>query len=170
MEKYAKVSICGKYRYWLTRNWSSELNEHKKLVFIMLNPSTADAIDDDPTIRKCKGFAERLGFKGFKVVNLFSYRATNPKDLIKASKNGVNIVGISNYEEIKIAVFKARTVIVAWGANGDNTYLNGQAIAMMKDLQLWVPNKIKALSLTKSGQPCHPLMLPYSCKLIDLKL
>ena len=74
----AVVSDDGLYRYILTRTWDRSL---PALVFCMLNPSTADATVDDPTIRKCIGFAQRLGYGGIIVVNLFAYRATKPREL-----------------------------------------------------------------------------------------
>ena len=77
-EAGALLSSCGTYRYRLWRYWHTE---REPLIFIMLNPSTADAMQDDPTIRKCIGFAKRLGFGGIEVVNLFAYRATDPRDL-----------------------------------------------------------------------------------------
>lgn len=78
----AGISECGTYRYWLCREWSPGLDS---LVWLMLNPSTADATQDDPTIRRCMGFARRWGYGGITVVNLYAYRATNPRDLLTAA-------------------------------------------------------------------------------------
>lgn len=79
MDKGAIISGCGKYRYSLWRTWDKKL---PKVMFIMLNPSTADAYEDDPTIRRCINFAKSWGYGGIVVGNLFAYRATNPKKLI----------------------------------------------------------------------------------------
>ena len=81
MIKSAEISPCGLYRYSLTRKWEAWKGT---VNFIMLNPSTADAQEDDPTIRRCIGFAKAWGYGGIVVTNLFAYRATNPKELKKS--------------------------------------------------------------------------------------
>jgi hypothetical protein len=77
IERTATISDCGRYRYTLGRTWSDE----PPVLFVMLNPSTADADVDDNTISKCIGFAKRWGHGGITVVNLYAWRATNPKEL-----------------------------------------------------------------------------------------
>lgn len=72
MRSHAVLSEDGVYRYRLTREWGENLDACKRVCFVMLNPSTADASKDDPTIRKCIGFATRLGFDALEVVNLFA--------------------------------------------------------------------------------------------------
>jgi hypothetical protein len=89
MLRTAWLSEDGVYRWTLYRR----LRPGQLLTFIMLNPSTADATTDDPTIVKCLGFAARLGFSGIAVVNLYPYRATKPTDLWAAWKRGVDITG-----------------------------------------------------------------------------
>ena len=82
LESTADFSFCGQYRYTLTRVWSLERG---LVLFVGLNPSTADAERDDPTVRRCVGYARRWGFGGVLVANLFAYRATDPRDLLAVS-------------------------------------------------------------------------------------
>ena len=89
MKRSAEISECGKYRWWLRRRWA----DGPVVCFVMLNPSTADAEQDDPTIRRCIGFAQAWGCGALEVRNLFPFRATNPADMLKAAKAGVDIRG-----------------------------------------------------------------------------
>lgn len=91
----ATFSGCGRYRYRLTRELNGALfaGSGRAITFIMLNPSTADANADDPTIRRCKGFARGWGYGRLIIVNLFAFRATDPRDMWKAHEGGVDIVG-----------------------------------------------------------------------------
>ena len=104
----AILSDCGKYRYSLTRNWDSE---KPKVLFIMLNPSTADADNDDPTIRRCINFAKYWGYGGLHVCNLFAYRATNPKELLHID----NPLGDQNIYHMKKLANEAEIIVCAWG-------------------------------------------------------
>ncbi len=101
--------IVQKYRYWLERDKGSN-----PLVFVMLNPSTADAELDDPTIRRCRRFAADNGYTGIVVVNLYAYRATKPKDLFSAD----DPIGQENDNYISTAAL-INDVCCAWGANAD---------------------------------------------------
>lgn len=103
----AVLSSCGLYRYRLTRRWA----EGPAVLFVMLNPSTADATADDPTIRRCIGFAKREGMPAIEVVNLFAFRATKPEDLVKAC----DPVGPANDHHIVEAAGGAGRIIAAWG-------------------------------------------------------
>lgn len=150
----ATISACGKYRYRLSRQWG----DGPVATFIMLNPSTADAAIDDPTIRKCMGFAQRWGMTGIYVGNLFAVRATKPQDMMRAA----DPVGPENEEHLSWMCERAGknggTVICAWGANG--SYMQ-QDRTMLDWLRRWhiAPN---ALRLTrKSRAPEHPLYVPY---------
>src|SRR5262245_43270667 len=115
IERDAVISTCGLYRYHLSRLWDETL---PRVAFIMLNPSTADALIDDATIRKCVGFAKKWGCGSLCVVNLFAYRATKPRDMMKVR----DPVGPENDEYIvKICDDAAQSggqLICAWGANG----------------------------------------------------
>ena len=107
----AEFSACGRYRYWLERRWSAD----SPAVFVMLNPSTADAKIDDPTIRRCMGFAKREGHGGLVVVNLFGWRSSDPRQLVLAD----DPVGPGNTRAIGEALLMGATtsgrVICAWG-------------------------------------------------------
>lgn len=156
--KGAVISNCGAFRYRLWRYWDQPKGA---LVFIMLNPSTADADDDDPTIRKCMGFARHLGFGGIEIVNLFAYRATKPKELKAAGY----LVGPENDRHI-LAVVEAHAslrdnVICAWGANARGLSRPGAVMSMLSSQGV----RPRALHFTDDGIPAHPLMLPYACGL-----
>lgn len=111
MKKDAIISECNLYRYILTRIWDENL---RKCVFIMLNPSTADANLDDPTIRRCINFAKRENCGSLTVVNVSAYRATSPQDI---GKNGCSI-GPENINYINdITKNNDALIIVAWGTN-----------------------------------------------------
>jgi hypothetical protein len=151
----AILSPCGRFRYQLWRYWG---DRGRPLVFIMLNPSTADAHANDPTIRKCIGFAKRLGYDGIEVFNLFAYRATAPADLVRAGYP----VGIQNdlylhYAAVLCATHKSPAVC-AWGANA-----RGLSRAFdVREILLANGAELGALRILADGTPAHPLMLPYS--------
>lgn len=155
MIRSAILSECKTYRYELRRDWNPQI---PRLVFIMLNPSTADSTKDDPTVRKCIGFAGRWGYGGFTIVNLFAFRATDPVDLLVAQKRKVNVVGPENNRFIEQAVGEVDTVVAAWGAIGGPTL---RALEVARTL----PRTSQAIQLTAKGYPCHPLMLAYDSPL-----
>jgi hypothetical protein len=138
------------YRYELWRRWDFSLNMVK---WIMLNPSTADHHIDDPTIKKCMKFARAWGYGGIWVVNLFSYRATDPKKL-KPLGYG-QAVGPCNNGAIIQALSRPGPNIAAWGQGGK---LWNRAEIVMKEV---VPPgiQLQALKLSKDGTPWHPLYL-----------
>ena len=147
VDKTAEISPCGRYRYVLTRTWDASL---PVLVFCMLNPSTADACEDDPTIRRCMGFARREGCGGIAVVNLFAWRATNPDKLpiLDTDKAGPD-----NAAYVAAAV-KGRRVVVAYGG-----HFSAHPFVVMPFLDLLRANaaSIHCLGTTKHGAPRHPL-------------
>ena len=150
----AIIDETHQYRYSLTREWSSL----RRVVWIMLNPSTADARQDDPTIRKCVGFARKWGYGGIEVVNLFAYRATNPNALAKFSQP----IGLDNDFYIRRAVNNnAGLVIPAWGAN---PFAKDRVLPVHR-LLFEVKEIIRCLGITKSGAPRHPLYVPYDTRL-----
>lgn len=155
VDSYARISPCKQYRYTLGRVWDPA---RPRVTFVMLNPSIADAYDDDPTIKKCRGFAERLGFGSLHVVNLFAYRATKPSVMWAARKAGTDIIGPDNDEELRQA-FASGDAIAAWGANGAADPLRVQFVAALARA---AGSRLQALSVTKADDPGHPLMLPYS--------
>ena len=110
----AVFSDCGRYRYSLSRQWVFPQNRAPRTVtFIMLNPSTADETKDDPTIRRCVGFAQAWGFERLEIVNLFAWRSPYPDDLLKSPEP----VGHANDVAIKIAAGNGEIVIGAWGSH-----------------------------------------------------
>lgn len=110
----AVISACGAYRYRLWRVWDAGL---PRVVYVMLNPSTADAVADDPTIRACTAIARRIGAGRLDVVNLYAFRASKPSALVAAAKRGLDVVGPGNDEAIGTAVQDVQMVICAWGAH-----------------------------------------------------
>jgi len=162
MIRTADISECGQFRYMLRRVWTTLL---PPLVFVMLNPSTADGEVDDHTIRKCCEFARLLGFGGIVVVNLFAYRATKPAALKAAGYP----VGPENDAWIRRAVAEmvemgGSTVVCAWGANARRLARPREVLALLRGLGV----KPMALQLTEDGIPNHPLMLPYTCTLLEI--
>jgi hypothetical protein len=141
----AILSARGNYRYQLWRRWSAG----PELLWILLNPSTADAEHDDATIRKCIGFSRRWDYGGLRVINLFAYRATAPADLLAAS----DPVGPEN--DAVIRSLRTRECIVAWGNHGD---FHDRAVQVLKMLR----RPVFCVGITASGQPKHPVRLSYS--------
>lgn len=145
--KTAIISPCHRYRYLLTRRWSSG----PLLGFVMLNPSTADASNDDQTIRRCMEFARREGAGGIRVVNLYALRATDPKEVRKA----IDPFGPGNADHVALAATAAAAtmtpVVCAWGT------LGGDAVAGT----VWALQnrnaRLVCLGKTKDGHPRHPL-------------
>lgn len=143
ISKSAKISDCGLFRYELTRRWG----DGPTCTFVMLNPSTADASVDDPTIRRCIGFAKREGCGALKVVNLFAYRATKPTALLTAT----DPEGPENGNALVSAVADSDgPVIAAWGAWPGARGAGRAAIKRFSD-------KLQCLGRTKDGWPRHPL-------------
>jgi hypothetical protein len=156
IRKTADISPCGLYRYRLTREWG----DGPLLPFVMLNPSTADAEVDDPTIRRCMGFARREGFSGIVVTNVFAFRATNPDDL----RNAVDPLGPRCHEitlaTATYAIANNVPIVCAWGAwAGD---VNGTAAEFVRAGAV-----LKCLGRTKSGCPRHPLYVKGDATLED---
>lgn len=155
MKCSAIFSADQKYRYRLIRNWSGEDGDgtyRDPLVWIMLNPSTADANRDDATIRRCIGFSLNWGFGGIEVYNLFAYRATYPAALLTVK----DPIGEKNDEYLS-AIPVDRKIIVAWGAFPQRLAKREKEILIM--LQ---GRNMRSLGYTKSGYPRHPVRLPYS--------
>lgn len=151
----AVISECGKYRYFLEREITDifgHLVSDKIMTFIMLNPSTADANIDDPTIRRCKAFAERSSCGRMYVVNLFAIRSPSPKVLQETS----DPEGPDNYKWVKHAVEHDGPIVCAWGTHG--AYLD-QDKTMMGWLYHSFARDPFCLGLTKDGHPKHPLYL-----------
>ncbi len=157
MEKTATLSECGTFRYRLGRRWGLG----PALLFIMLNPSTADANVDDKTILKCVGFAKLLGFPAIEVVNLFAFRATSPR-VLKASGWRTGPMNAHHVARaIAETVRDGGKVVLAWGANARGRW---EAAELINDLvRRDIP--LHALRVLADGTPSHPLMLPYTSEL-----
>jgi hypothetical protein len=158
VKRFATISNCGRYRYALRRNLGGR--PCRTACFIMLNPSTADAEKDDPTIRKCMGFARRWGCADLVVVNLFAFRATRPQDLRAAA----DPVGRANRRHVRSAVDRAQggLVVCAWGTYG--AWWDQDLI-----VRAWIREvgaEPVCLGRTKGGHPRHPLYVPYTAELI----
>lgn len=138
----ATISPCGKYRYWLSREGDPGM---RRVAFVMLNPSTADADIDDATIRRCRTFARGAGFV---VVNLYAFRATDPK-VMKAVSDPV---GPNNYNYLINVASGDYKVIAAWGTNARRTEVTDFSIFCHGFDQ-----PIYCLGTTKDGHPRHPL-------------
>lgn len=153
-----RLSDCGKYRYTLSRMWEQTRGWDDTVAFLMLNPSTATGEEDDPTIRRCVGFAKSLGFKRLVVVNLFAYRATDPQELRRAPRR----VGAHNDDAIA-EVCSDRTVICAWGSSAATVFGDrpDKVMGLLKD----VGARTTCFGKTASGWPRHPLYLPNDAKL-----
>lgn len=137
------------YRYLLTRIWDLA---RKPMVFVMLNPSTADAFVEDPTIRRCLSFAKREQAGGVVVVNLFGLRSTDPRAL----RHHPDPVGPLNDAFIRQATAGALMVVAAWGAAGVE---HGRGARVAETLRRrGIP--LHCLGQTSTGQPRHPLYLP----------
>lgn len=143
----AVFSPCRKYRYWLLREWNPKL---PRVVFIMLNPSTADEVQNDPTIRRCIGFAKSWGYGSLAVLNIFAFRSTDPKQLYECA----NPEGADNDDHIHRAMYDAAIAVCAWGTHGAHKNRG------LKVMDLIPPNKRRCLKITQDGHPSHPLYLP----------
>lgn len=160
VENSAVLSDDECHRYVLRRGLGSMPLWPRPVVFVMLNPSTADATKDDPTIRRCVSFAKRLDATELVVVNLCSYRATKPTDLIDAMAAGVDVCPGENRRHIQAEIAKADWVVFAWGAHwaklGWNVHL-AQAEHIALDTCATLGITPLCLGTTKDGYPRHPL-------------
>lgn len=148
------------HRYWLWRTWSPA---DKPLVFIGLNPSTADEVKNDPTVERMVRRAREYGHGGLIVVNLFAFRAVNPEDMLDSHEAGIDIVGMDNDAAIVYAARSAGTVVCGWGAHG--TYMGrGRDVLNLLSDQPHADGSLTHLGLTKTGQPRHPLYISYRVK------
>jgi hypothetical protein len=145
----ATFDPSGAYRYHLWREWDPAL---PSVTFVMLNPSTADAEQADPTTRRCIGFAQAWGYGRLEVVNLFAYRATSPADLFKACEP----VGAQNGDWL-VQATRGQAVVAAWG-NGATRL--GNALPEQPGTTL------SCLGTTSLGQPRHPLYVPAGQRLV----
>ena len=144
-----------RYRYWLHRELAAD--GKRGLVFVLLNPSTADEVEDDPTIRRCVGFGKRWGYREITVVNLFALRATSPAVL---RQHGAAAIGRYNDDALRWARNEptTRTVVAGWGNHGMHLERDLAAMDALRPMM--------ALRTTKLGCPAHPLYLPADAELL----
>ena len=154
----AEFSPCRTWRYVLRRQWAFG----PKLGFILLNPSTADETKNDPTIRRCIGFARGAGFGGLVLGNVFALRSTDPLALRSAS----DPVGPGNDEALRSIGLEAEgRIVCGWGAHGAFRGRGAEVVRMLGELGI----RPTALALTKAGEPKHPLYLKSDLKPFPLR-
>jgi hypothetical protein len=154
LEKEAVIN--GQYRYSLKREWDS--SNSRKAVFIMLNPSTADAKADDPTTMRCISFAKRWNCGSLEIVNVFAYQATKSKELKNLSMD--EATGLDNRIYIEDALTDAAMKVVAWGEHVTMHHKNYNELE-----ELLKPHNLLCLGTTKDGHPRHPLFVKSSTNL-----
>lgn len=141
----------GIYRYTLTRSWTS-LEMNGIVTWVMLNPSTADAFQDDPTIRRCISFSKEWGYNGLIITNIYALRSTDPKGLLKVQ----DPIGRENVIHISNAIAESQLVIGAWGAF--KLGVPDEVYKVLKQVEIY------CLGTTKEGHPKHPLYVKGSTK------
>lgn len=163
-ETGADFSSCGIYRYRLWRWW----REGPALVWVGLNPSTADADADDPTIRRVADFSDRAGFGGLMMVNLFALRATDPKVLLTTPHLLNDAPAIDFLKSEVMAGVANGMVVAAWGVMPAHRLRLGigGGYHMADLIRQWAGDNLRCLGTTKDGSPRHPLYLPKSAEFV----
>jgi len=154
----AIFSPCQRYRYRLWRRW----DERPTLVFLMLNPSTADVEHNDPTVERCERRARREGYGGVEVVNIFAWRDTDPA-LMKLADEPV---GAENDAAIREALAAAGRVVCAWGCHGTHRGRDVEIRRILRECGV----RPYVFGFTQGGQPRHPLFLSNSLELVPWDL
>lgn len=152
----ASFSPCRTWRYALWRIWDAPKG---MVAFIGLNPSTADETTNDPTVRRCINFANDWGYGGLWMLNLFAYRATDPREM----KAFAAPVGPDNNHVLTAVSHQAIITVAAWGVHGSFDGRDKFALEQLLDR-----NRLKCLGKTKDGHPKHPLYLPKNATLIPM--
>lgn len=156
MFRDAHISDCGVYRYSLVREWNAEL---PKLYVNMLNPSTADGLVDDNTIRKLIGFAKAYGYGGLIVVNLFALRATDPDELFAHR----DPVGPENDRILELVARREKLIVCAWGAHAAATQRAKHVEAIFRRHS----TALQCFGTNQNGSPKHPLYLASETRLVS---
>lgn len=149
----AIYSPCERYRYALTAEWYAR---SPRLLYVMLNPSKATELANDPTIERCERRARTLGYGAFRVVNLFGLRETSPAKLRKARQPE----GPNNTDYILKAADWCTDILAAWGVHGVHRAQHSKVEALLRD----AGHDLQCLGLTKEGHPRHPLYVSYATK------
>ena len=147
----ATYSDCERYRYALTRTWDAT---GKRALFVMLNPSKATEVQNDPTVARCERRARALGFGAFQVTNIFAWRDTDPQKMRKAA----DPIGPANDEAIHNGALWADTIIAAWGTHGEHLNRGPATESLLRA----TGKPLHTLGLSKHGHPKHPLYISYS--------
>lgn len=155
METHAELSNCRKYRYALWRTWDKS---KEKVMFIGLNPATADEVEDDRTIRRCVNYAKQWGYGGIIMANLFAFRTQSPAEMMAST----DPVGPENDRWLRDLASQAPLIVAMWGNLGKYRNRAFEVAKMFPEL--------KCLRITGAGQPHHTRglpnglhPLPYSC-------
>ncbi len=146
----AVYSPCEAYRYLLTRTWDAA---GPKALFVMLNPSTATEVQNDPTVERCERRARALGFGAFRVTNIFAFRATDPR-VMRAAPDPI---GPANDAAIADSARWADRILCAWGSHGAHLGRGAEVEALLRA----TARPLLHLGLTRGGQPRHPLYIGY---------
>ena len=155
MQRNATLDEAREYRYTLERTWNPDAG---RVLFIMLNPSTADADVDDATIRRCMGFTARWGKGGIVVGNLLAFRSTDPKELLAHH----DPVGPENDAHLRRLAQECNTVVAAWGNSASGVRQFQERQAFVKNL---LKGRMQCLGTNRDGTPKHPVRLPASAGL-----
>lgn len=147
----AVYSDCEKYRYSLTRVWDPSGG---KVMFVMLNPSTATEVQNDPTVERCERRARALGFGAFRVTNIFAWRDTDPR----AMRKSTDPVGPENDAAILEGAQWADQIVAAWGTHGEHLERGEAVEALLRGSGA----ELFHLGLSKAGHPKHPLYIGYA--------
>ena len=148
---FAVYSDCEPYRYSLTRVWDET---GSRALFIMLNPSTATEVQNDPTVERCERRARTLGYGAFRVLNIFAWRATDPRDMRAAG----DPIGPGNDAAILESLPWSGGVICAWGTHGAHLNRGPEVEVLLRGAGA----ELQHLGLSKDGHPKHPLYIGYS--------
>ncbi len=153
----AVFSPDGLYRYTLTREVDAFASK-TMVAFGLLNPSTADEYNNDPTVRRLLRFARRWGYGSIALFNLFAFRATDPRQLRRVA----DPIGPENDSYIRTLASACDLIVVGWGNHGSYLGRGGEVLRLLEGKQVYCFGK------TRSGQPKHPLYLPKSQTLMAL--
>lgn len=147
----AVYSDCERYRYSLTRVWDTD---GRKALFVMLNPSTATEVQNDPTVERCERRARALGFGAFQVTNIFAWRDTDPRKMRAAA----DPIGPGNDDAILSGADWADQIIAAWGTHGAHLGRGPDVEHLLRKAH----HPLFHLGLSKQGHPKHPLYIAYA--------
>lgn len=160
IQRSAVISECGTYRYALWRRWEEGEGQ---VLFIGLNPSTADAETDDPTLRRCIGFAKRWGYDAVALANLFALRSTDPRGLHQVDDPR----GPENERWLRQLIAESGRVVLAWGNHGAYRGMADRVLRLLHAvISPFALPSFYHFGLTTKGQPKHPLYLPADTALV----